>query len=598
LRPLPALISRALVLSAFLLPAFPAAALCLSGNTDREIVGQLPDLFLRSGIPEVRSIHHRHAIYDAPPITTNPWPFYDCQSNAMSTTTGVSVESTYGYEYGVGPIHPPGELASIAQSDGTSGSSMGPYFGPHASPVELKLHFDGTAPAGTRGNIVVTQQRTDGGAIVPDRGIGEMNVYVIDSDAPVPKTALRVVGDAASIINDHLILDHPLLNGSPQNRILISHSVVPGDPASAMAWPHATSVGYDVTLARWFIRNDDRAAMPAGIAFNVRIDPSARVTVGSNIDDPRANHNPMAAIFVTAMTPTEHPLGVKYNRLTSRWNIVATDGALLDPYNHYIVQIFGASAYRDDRCCVDGESDPIRTNRFSRSVGVDVYGRGSQRTSGSQRHFDFPWLAGADPLDAAPLVTPNLTPTGLAGHFVNMGYSGIVYENGNWSVAREDGAPMAESAAFNVWLPVSLDAVPPQVGQPPVEPPLPPATPSCAGPCFWNDTHVLLAHEPDHVLESDIFVAYRELLPAGSKVRIVLNELYASSAEIELVSPKGSILPLRAGLKLHGEKYSETFPLDAMRESPYGNWRLRVRLDGVMQEGSGFLDHWIVELFP
>lgn len=61
-------------------------------------------------------------------------------------------------------------------------------------------------------------------------------------------------------------IDHPLLNGTANAIVVVTHAYVTG---ATIADTHVTSVWYDTALARWRIYHDDNAAMPVGIRFNV-----------------------------------------------------------------------------------------------------------------------------------------------------------------------------------------------------------------------------------------------------------------------------------------------------------------------------------------
>ena len=72
-------------------------------------------------------------------------------------------------------------------------------------------------------------------------------------------TAGNTAGHATTI-------DHPLLNGTANAIVVVTHAYVTG---ATIADTHVTSVWYDTALSRWRIYHDDNAAMPVGIRFNV-----------------------------------------------------------------------------------------------------------------------------------------------------------------------------------------------------------------------------------------------------------------------------------------------------------------------------------------
>lgn len=442
-------------------PAKPFA--CFGTGDDREIIGQIPDIVFTAGVAQNRTVTHSEAVYPAYPLVPNGYlPYYECGAIARSNTPGLSIRSTY---FDIGEVHPAGEWAGLNGSHGSLGTPR------VLSPIGLELIFDGTASAGTVGNIEIAQNiGGDGIGYIP-RVIGIVNVYVIAPNTPAPVTWFTVTGNAGSISGDHLILDHPLLNANPGTRIFVSHSFTPPNASGGMQWAHPVSVAYDGTSQRWTIRNDDGAAMPQGIGFNVRIDPGAKLisvrraptlarTVSSlTIDDPRANYNPYATIFVTPASANAHPLAVKY--VAPYWGIVNSDGAKLQVGQRFFVQVLGATAYRDDRWRTAHQYNPLGTNGISNGAGTDIDGLGLKRNAADSRYLDFFWARRS----AAPLIlTANQTPLGRAA-FADSTYSGVSFSGAGlastWTVRHENGAPMPNNSSFNVWGPMFLGPRPP-----------------------------------------------------------------------------------------------------------------------------------------
>jgi hypothetical protein len=438
-----------------------AEALCAGTPDDLEVVGYIPDIVFTAGVPENRTISHRHVLRPAvSPPNVAPPPFVDCGSLARSKTKGLSVRSTY-FDFGV--LHGPGEWAGLNGSHPSLGTPV------VLPPINLELVFDGSAPAGTVGTVELAHRMGGEIAFVP-RLIGVVNVYVVAPGAALPQTWFTVVGEPSSISGSRLVLDHPLLNGAPGHSIFAS----PVRVGRVAAWRHPISVGYDEALERWTIHNDDAAAMVDGVAFNVRIDPSARIlgrsrqspelpkhpTVPSTvpiarmrIDDPRANHNPFATIFVTAASPNPHPIAVRYE--APSWHIVNADGRPMSRLQRFHVQVFGATAYRSDLYRGRFPVNPLRTNELSNGVGVDMHGLGAARNADANRFLDFPWaLAAHTPM----IVTPNQTPTGrhpiVDTAYVGVWFTGAPTTPANrWAVAHADGSPMPNASSFNVWSP-------------------------------------------------------------------------------------------------------------------------------------------------
>jgi hypothetical protein len=438
------------VLVLMLLPERVDAA-CAGTSDARELVGYVPDIVFTSGVPESRTISHRHVLRRAYPLTPGGYlPYSECGAIARSSTPGLSIRSTY---FDIGVVHGPGEWAGLGGSHLTQGA---PSVLP---PLGLELIFDGQAPPGTIGTVEIAQNiGGDGVGYIP-RLMGIANVYVVAPGAPPPRTWATVTAARRSITGSKLILDHPLLNGAPDHFIFVTHARSGG----VNAWPHPVSVSYDTALARWTIANDDAALMPAGIAFHVRIDPSAMrvsrprrspvlTSARLQIDDPRVNYNPFATIFVTPASPNPHPVAVRYD--APNWYIVNEDGAGIGRSQKFHVQIFGATAYRDDRYRSRRPFNPLGTNDLSGGVGIDMHGTGSTRTAGANRYLVFSWTTGT----ARPLIlTANQTPI-ARDRVIDANYSGVWFTGATApanrsAIAHANGVAMPNNSSFNVWAP-------------------------------------------------------------------------------------------------------------------------------------------------
>jgi hypothetical protein len=439
--------------------------LCSGAGDDLEIVGQIPDIVLTAGVAQNRTVTHRQVVYPAYPLVPNGYlPYHECGAIARSNTPGLSIRSTY---FDIGVNHPSGEWAGLGGSHGSEGLPR------VLSPIGLEVIVDGSAPAGTVGNIEIAQNIGDDGVGYIPRIIGVINVYVIAPGTPPPITWFTVIGSAASIAGNRIVLDHSLLNGRPNNRIFVTHSITPPGSPSGISWPHPVSVSYDGVTQRWGIQNDDAAPMPPGIGFNVRIDPGAKLftvrrrpntlanTVTSLvISDPRANYNPYATIFVTPASPGGHPVAVRY--VAPYWQIVNADTTPIRVDQRFFVQFLGATAYRDDRWRGAREYNPLGSNAISNGSGVDIDGIGPRRVAGDSRYLDFYWARRS----SVPLIiTANQTPLGRAAYvdtnFAGVSFTGGAFPANTWAVRHESGAAMVNNASFNVWGPAYTSLRPP-----------------------------------------------------------------------------------------------------------------------------------------
>ncbi|WP_322798409.1 membrane dipeptidase [Thermoflexus sp.] len=111
-------------------------------------------------------------------------------------------------------------------------------------------------------------------------------------------------------------LDHPLLNGNPKARLLVTPS------GMGTYNPHVIGVRYEEQMGRWMIFNQDYQPMPEGAAFNVLIwDAIFDVTAPKvpynwfPIDHPTAIHYPEILVFVT-----QYWTGVENNNEVGVWH--------------------------------------------------------------------------------------------------------------------------------------------------------------------------------------------------------------------------------------------------------------------------------------
>lgn len=151
-----------------------------------------------------------------------------------------------------------------------------------------------------------------------------------------------------NIVGNGTYIDHPVSNGNPDAVLLVTQVSYP-DGTTANA--HPTGVWYDENRGRWAIFNQDLAAMPEGIVFNVVAlkeagkntfvhRASSANTDGENtyIDHPSANAAPDAVLLITPNwnpggggpgTYNDHPVGVWYDTSREKWAIRNEDLAPL-----------------------------------------------------------------------------------------------------------------------------------------------------------------------------------------------------------------------------------------------------------------------------
>ena len=439
-----------LLLLLFVAQTADAACVAFLGNR-REFVGAPSDLFFTAGEKAIRYIPQVYVNFrDA----NQSWVTTDCGASAYSNITGITVQATY-----CPGICQSGQSAAVDVANSYPPSGPSEYREP--SGVEylqgpVPVIYDGTAPAGTSGTIDFAMNDELGNK---GKTLARVNVYIVSGEPPA--TWFQVASAPNTISQDSLVLNHQLLNGTPAAKVFVIHQ------GADKPWNHPLAMTYDPVLKRWKIRNEDGAAMPTGLFFNVRIDPAAlhvSTSGDSNnfiiVDDPVSNGNPYATLFATPVTSgtarMNHPFGVSY--VHPHWLIVTTDGLPMPVTNKklgtgagFFVKIFGAAQYVDDSHNVDpsGFAHTYRSN----GVGTDIIAEGAGRVAGNAKFLrQFCWtLVSGAPALATFNQTPLPPPAPINYNWIEGKYYGMSLSGNAVRVFHEDGTVMSGSTPFNVW---------------------------------------------------------------------------------------------------------------------------------------------------
>ncbi len=160
---------------------------------------------------------------------------------------------------------------------------------------------------------------------------------------------------------DYTYLAHPRIDGDPDAVVLAQPSPGRGGQAGA-AYGHNVGVWYEPTKERWAVFNQDRAAVPAGSAFEVVVPPAGLGfvhraallnTVGNAtyLDNPLTNGEPDAEVSVTqnwnpgggSGVYNDHPVGVLYDEDVEKWLVYNEDGARMPEGAAFNVAVSGAA---------------------------------------------------------------------------------------------------------------------------------------------------------------------------------------------------------------------------------------------------------------
>lgn len=245
---------------------------------------------------------------------------------------------------------------------------------------------------------------------------------------------------SANVSFNWTVITNPLTDGNPNAVLLVTPKWGGRYPPAVLSiYNHPIGVWY--TGTKWAIFNQDLASMNTFSDFNVQVlnaCPSVFVhrADGSNtsfhittIDNPLANGNPNALLFVTPnWNPggvggvyNNHRIGVYYNG--SRWNIFNQDFANMPAGASFNVEIRNPS-----------------TTAF-------VHTATSSNTGGHVTITNNP-LINTSP-NAVLMVTPNWNPPGSPGVYFNRSF-GLVFSGAGWTISTQDDANMTVGPAFNV----------------------------------------------------------------------------------------------------------------------------------------------------
>ena len=121
------------------------------------------------------------------------------------------------------------------------------------------------APMADGSSFDVAVFGTRSGAASPDGGGGETN-----PGGQAGETAFVHQTTSGNVAGDSSYVDEPLINGDPNASVSVTQSWNPGG-GDGVYNNHRVGVRYDDARGRWALYNEDRSAMPEGVAFNVSV---------------------------------------------------------------------------------------------------------------------------------------------------------------------------------------------------------------------------------------------------------------------------------------------------------------------------------------
>ena len=246
--------------------------------------------------------------------------------------------------------------------------------------------------------------------------------------------------NSSNIISNWTVIDFALLNGAPTAIFLVTQN---WNPPGGGGIYNNSPIGVWYNGSQWSVFNQDLAPMPEGAGFNIfypLAGYSLHTATASNIisnwtviDNPSLNGNPNAIFFITQnWNPpggggiyNNSPIGVWYDG--SNWAIFNEDLAGMPQGAAFNIFIHA------------GNDDFVHIATTSNIVSKWTV-------------IDNPSLNGNP--NAIFFITQNWNPPGGGGIY-NNSPTGVWYDGSNWAIFNQNGDPMPEGAAFNIYLAIT-----------------------------------------------------------------------------------------------------------------------------------------------
>jgi hypothetical protein len=325
------------------------------------------------------------------------------------------------------------EVTQVVNPGGTSGGHYNP------NPIGVRYY-----PARRRWAVI-----NEDGARMP---LGAAFNILVGKPASPGDGTRTLTARATNTTGEAVLFSSSVSNGRPGSMTFVTPVWNPGGKGGTTSTAQ-TSVGYDTTLGRWAVVDEQGKSVPLGSAYNLLIYPEEQYPVthfewtadggnvtgdAAHIDSVTTNDQPHDVLFVTpnpyrgatcpclAVAPLP-AIGVWYDRLTDQWAVVTENQSSMP----------------------DGESFNVLAEP---AVGgaVLVHTAARSNTSGDRTFLNSSLTNGRP--KAVLEVTQVVNPGGRAGAVFNPHPIGVRYypAQRRWAVINEDGAKLPAGASFNV----------------------------------------------------------------------------------------------------------------------------------------------------
>jgi hypothetical protein len=244
---------------------------------------------------------------------------------------------------------------------------------------------------------------------------------------------------AANTGGNSTVIDNSLTNGQPYKLLLVTANYTAGPQYN----PHPINVYYN-NFGQWTIGNQNGAAMPVGVAFNVLV-----LEAGANAFVHRATAANTGGHITDIVNPLTNNRPNRFVFITQNWN-PGGSGGTYNPrhvgvyYYDGLVRIFNQNLANMPANAAFNVYVPTP------EAGAFVHRAVAANIIDNSTFIDNP-LTNGNP-HALLFVTANWNPNGAGGTYNNHPI-GVYYWNGKWEVFNQSQSAMPINAAFNVLVP-------------------------------------------------------------------------------------------------------------------------------------------------
>jgi hypothetical protein len=155
--------------------------------------------------------------------------------------------------------------------------------------------------------------REDGGTMPANEAY---NVLAVPA-SQVGSSVFVQTSTSANTAGDYTLINSSATNGNPNAQLQVTQDWNPGGSGGKYN-PHNIGVWYDTSAGKWGIFNEDLAAMPTGVSFNVMVGASPSNGGASSVAVASSSNTSGDTIYINNSQTTGNPNNVTF--VTQNWN--------------------------------------------------------------------------------------------------------------------------------------------------------------------------------------------------------------------------------------------------------------------------------------